>query len=132
MTATLNDSESEADIAYFLGRFYTQVRANAELGHIFDGVARVDWLAHLPRITAFWSDLLLGTGTYQGNPMRPHFDLAQKTPISAAHFDQWLVLFTQTLNECFAGDRTREALLRAQSIAAVMQSRLYTTGLLAQ
>jgi len=130
MTATLNDIESEADIAYFLDRFYERVRADVELGYIFDEVAKVDWLAHLPRVAAFWSGILLGSGTYQGNPMRPHFELAQKTPISAEHFDRWLALFTQTLNECFAGERTREALLRAQSIAAVMQSRIYTAGLL--
>lgn len=130
MHTPLRDIETEADIAYFLDRFYARVRQNPELGYLFDGVAQVDWPTHLPKIQAFWSSLLLGTNSYQGQPMRSHFELAQKAPIRPGHFDQWLALFSQTLAECFAGERANEARLRAQSIAAVMQSRLHLTGLL--
>jgi hemoglobin len=127
----MHDIETEADIAHFLDRFYARVRQDPNLGPIFNEVAQVDWPTHMPKIRAFWSSLLLGTNSYQGQPMRPHFELAQKTPISPAHFDQWLALFTHTLHECFAGERANEALLRAQSIATVMQSRMYQIGLLA-
>ncbi|MGF7217336.1 hemoglobin [Spirosoma lacussanchae] len=127
----LHDIDTKADIAYLLDRFYERVRQDPDLGYIFDGVAQVNWPEHLPRINAFWTNLLLGgDGSYQGNPMRAHVDLARKTPITPAHFDRWLALFTQTLTDCFAGERAREALLRAQAIAAVMQSRLYSAGLL--
>lgn len=127
----MRDIETEADIAYFLDRFYARVRQDPDLGPLFNDVAQVDWPTHMPKIRAFWSGILLGTTTYQGQPMRPHFELAQKTPIRTAHFDQWLALFSQTLDECFAGERAHEALLRAQSIAAVMQSRMHQIGLLA-
>jgi len=126
----MGDIETEADIAIFLERFYARVRQDPALGPIFDGVAQVDWPTHLPKIGRFWSGLLLGTNTYQGQPMRAHFELAQKTPIRPDHFDQWLLLFEQTLQESFAGERANEALLRARGIAAVMQSRLYQAGLL--
>lgn len=126
----MKDIETEADIAFFLERFYARVRQHPELGYIFDGIARVDWDTHLPKIARFWSSLLLGTHTYEGNPMRPHLLLAQRTPIHPEHFDQWLGLFSQTLTEHFAGERTQEALLRAQSIAAVMQAKLHRLGLL--
>lgn len=126
----LNDIKTEADIAFFLDRFYACIRQDPDLGPIFNDVAQVDWPTHMPKIRAFWSSLLLGTNGYQGQPMRPHFELAQKTSIRPAHFDQWLALFTQTLHECFAGERANEALLRAQSIATVMQSRMYQIGLL--
>lgn len=126
----MKDIETEADIAYFLERFYARVRQHPELGHIFDGVARVDWPAHLPRIAQFWSSLLLGTHTYEGNPMQPHLRLAGQTPIRPAHFEQWLTLFGQTLTEHFAGERTHEALLRAKAIAAVIQSKMHRLGLL--
>lgn len=125
------DIETEADVARFVERFYERVRQDADLGPIFDDVARVDWPTHIPKITAFWSGLLLGTHTYRGQPMRPHLELAQKTPIRPAHFDRWLALFTQTVTELFAGERTEQAVIRAQSIATVMQSKLYVTGLLA-
>jgi hemoglobin len=124
------DIETEADIAYFLEQFYARVRQDPELGPIFDGVARVDWPTHLPHIQRFWSSLLLGTSTYNGQPMRPHLALAQQTPIRPDHFERWLGYFGQTLDECFAGERANEARLRAQSIAAVMQSRMRLLGLL--
>jgi hemoglobin len=117
----MHDIETEADIAFFLDRFYARIRQDPALGPIFNDVAQVDWPTHMPKIRAFWSSLLLGTNTYQGQPMRPHFELAQKTNIAPAHFEQWLALFRQTLRECFAGERANEALLRAQSIATVVK-----------
>ena len=126
----MHDIETEADIAFFLDRFYARIRQHPDLSPIFNDVAQVDWPTHMPKIRAFWSSLLLGTNRYQGQPMRPHFELATKTPIRPAHFDQWLALFRQTLTECFSGERANEALLRAQSIAAVMQSRMHQIGLL--
>lgn len=126
----MNDIETEADIALFLDRFYARVRRHPELGYIFDEVARVDWPTHLPRIERFWSSLLLGTHTYEGNPMQPHLRLAGQTPIRPEHFRQWLGLFNQTLTELFAGERTQEALGRANAIAAVMQTKLDQLGLL--
>jgi hemoglobin len=124
------DIETEADIAYFLSQFYSHVRQDPELGYIFDEVAQVDWPTHLPHIQRFWSSLLLGTSTYEGQPMRPHLALAQKTPIRPDHFERWLSYFEQTLDDCFAGPRAHEARLRAQSIAAVMQNRMRILGLL--
>lgn len=130
MPTPTRDIETEADIALFVAKFYERVRQDPDLGPIFDGVARVDWPEHLPKIERFWSSMLLGTGTYAGNPMPVHFDLSRKTPISPAHFTQWLSLFRQTLTAHFAGERTQEALLRAQGIAIVMQGRLAGMGLL--
>jgi hemoglobin len=127
----MTDIETQADIDFFLERFYARIRQDPELGPIFDEVARVDWPTHLPKIGRFWSDLLLGTHTYEGHPMRPHLLLAQQTPIRPDHFERWLGHFSQTLSENFLGQRTQEALLRAKSIAAVMQSKLHRMELLA-
>ena len=132
MPTPTRDIETEADIALFVAKFYERVRQDPDLGPIFDGVARVDWPEHLPKIERFWSSMLLDTGTYAGNPMPVHFNLARKTPIRPAHFTQWLALFRQTLTELFAGERTEEALLRAQGIAIVMQGRLAGMELLAE
>jgi hemoglobin len=126
----LPDIETEGDIAVFLDRFYARVRQDPKLGPIFDEVARVDWPTHLPQIQRFWSSLLLGMATYEGQPMRPHLALAQKTPIRPEHFERWLGYFSQTLDDSFAGPRANEARLRAHSIAAVMQNRMRILGLL--
>ncbi|WP_229376549.1 group III truncated hemoglobin [Fibrella aquatilis] len=129
---TLPDITTEADVALFVARFYERIRQDPDLGPIFNTVAQVDWPTHLPNIERFWSTMLLNTGTYTGNPMPVHFNLARKTPIRPAHFDQWLALFRQTLTEHFAGERTNEALLRAQGIATVMQGRLAGMDLLVE
>lgn len=129
-TPTKHDIESEADVAQFVTLFYSRIRQDATLGPIFDGVARVNWPTHIPKITDFWTTILLGTEHYKGNPVLPHLELGRKTPIHSAHFEQWLALFIKTVDELFAGDRAEVAKMRAQSIAVVLQSKLYAEGLL--
>ncbi|MFD2933491.1 group III truncated hemoglobin [Spirosoma flavum] len=79
---------------------------------------------------AFWSTVLLGAEQYKGNPFLPHLELGNKTAIHTVHFQRWLSLFNQTVDELFAGDRAEMAKIRAQSIAVALQSKLYVAGLL--
>lgn len=130
MNEVLHDIESEADIARLVGQFYDRVRRDAELGPIFTDVAQVDWSHHIPRLVGFWSTVLLGTGQYRGNPVQPHLELGTKTALHTAHFERWLALFGQTVDALFAGDRAEMAKMRAQSIATVLQSKLYVAGAL--
>jgi hemoglobin len=57
---------------------------------------------------------------YKGAPFIPHATM----PIGAAHFNQWLHLFAQTLEEKFSGPLATDALQKAKSMAAVFQHRL--------
>ncbi|MDB5242392.1 MAG: hemoglobin, partial [Spirosoma sp.] len=93
-------------------------------------VAQVDWEYHIPRLVGFWSTILLGSDQYRANPVLPHLALGHKTSIYSAHFDQWLGLFMQTVDELFVGERAEQAKIRAQSIAVVLQSKLHGAGLL--
>lgn len=68
----------------------------------------------------FWSSILLGDGSYLGNPFQKHVGLT----ISAAHFDRWLELFTGTVRGNFEGARADEAVTRANSIAMLFRHRL--------
>ena len=129
MNTEKQDIESEADIEKLVGQFYSLVRQDALLGPIFDDVARVDWVHHIPRLVGFWSTVLLGSEQYRSNPVPVHVALAQKTPIQSIHFERWLSLFKQTVDDLFAGERAEQAKIRAQSIAIVLQSKLYTVGL---
>lgn len=130
MTLPKHDIQSEADIAQLVGQFYGLVRQDTLLGPIFDDVAQVDWAHHIPRLVGFWSTVLLGSAQYTGNPVLPHLALARKIPVQASHFERWLLLFRQTVDELFVGERAEQAKIRAQSIAIVLQSKLYTAGLL--
>lgn len=130
MIPTLHDIESEADVNRLVGQFYDRIQQDPDLGPIFNGVAQVDWAHHLPKIAGFWSTVLLGTGQYKDNPVTAHLALGQKTALHSAHFERWVGLFTQTVDELFRGERAELAKMRAQSIAVVLQTKLYGAGLL--
>jgi hemoglobin len=114
MTKELN---SRADIETLVTEFYSKVRQDEKLAPVF---AHVDWHHHTPIIINFWSSLLLGDQSYQGNPFQKHI----KLPIDPQHFERWLHLFKQTLQENFEGEKADEAMDRANSIAKMFQFRL--------
>jgi hemoglobin len=114
------DIQTEADIKVLVDAFYDRVNADPLLAPVFNEVAHVDWPAHLPRMYDFWSDLLLHTSHYRGQPFLKHLPL----PIAGEHFQRWLELFHTTVDALFAGPVAAEAHLRAQNIAQVFASRL--------
>jgi len=91
----------EDGIAELVLAFYARVRRDPLLGPVFHaavGTTDAEWIAHLDRIAAFWSSVLLGTGRYQGRPMVAH---AALPGIGAAHFERWLSLFGETAAALF-------------------------------
>ncbi len=101
----LSDIASAADVKTLVDAFYQKVNQDELLAPIFNEVAQVDWLHHLPTIYRFWESMLLGTGTYGGAPFPKHAVL----PIEQKHFERWLSLFVATVNEKFAGAKSEEA-----------------------
>jgi hemoglobin len=117
MKDVMNDILQREDVKVLVDKFYEKVNADALLGPVF---AHVDWPKHLPIMYDFWSSMLLGDQTYRGNPLQKHLPLK----IDKAHFSQWLILFTETVNENFSGGKAEEVKMRAQSIAGVFQHRM--------
>ena len=112
-----NDIISEADIKTLIDSFYLKVREDDVLGYIFNDIAHVNWEHHLPKMYAFWGFLLLGSDTYRGNPMEPHQRLHQKIKLNKDHFNRWVKLFTETVDEHFMGINAEEAKNKAKLIA---------------
>src|SRR5688572_33063143 len=100
------------DIKSLVDSFYEKVKQDPILGPIF---SHVNWPNHLPIMYDFWSSMLLGDQTYRGNPLQKHLNLE----IGKTHFEQWLALFTETVDENFEGEKAEEVKMRAQSIAGV-------------
>lgn len=86
----------EAYIARLVDAFYDRVRADAQLGPIFDAVIGNRWNEHLPRMKRFWESVALHAGTYSGQPVPAHQRLTNVTP---ADFKVWTALFRQTLED---------------------------------
>lgn len=111
------DITSREDIKILVDRFYDKVKADELLGPVF---SHVDWPHHLPIMYNFWSSMMLGDQSYRGNPFQKHLPL----PIQTQHFDQWLKLFRETVQEHFSGEKADEILMRAESIAGIFQMRM--------
>lgn len=105
-------SVTEADISCVVDDFYDRVRRDCTIGPIFDEKIK-DWPTHLAHLKRFWSSVLLGTGTFQGDPMGTHLGL----PLKSEHFERWLSLFAATTKEKLTPDQAELFNSRAERIA---------------
>ncbi len=112
-----NDISNAEDIRKLIDTFYLRVRADDTIGYIFNEIANVDWAHHLPKMYMFWEFMLLGKDGYHGNPMEAHQKLIQKVKLTPEHFERWVQLFTETVNEHFEGLNAEEAKNKARLIA---------------
>ncbi len=115
------DIENRDDIILLVNTFYDKVKPDETIGHFFNRVVNVDWEKHLPVMYHFWENIIFHTGGYSGNPMKQHVDLHQKSPMKKEHFNRWIQLFNETVDELFEGVKAEQAKQRALSIATVMQ-----------
>ena len=120
----MHDITTEADIKLLIDEFYKKVIIDSTIGFIFTEVVQLSWEKHIPVMYAFWGSLLLGAGTYTGNPMVKHLALDKLEPLTKEHFGQWLELWESTVLAHFKGAKADEAIARAKSIAGVMQLKL--------
>ena len=119
------DIENRTDIELLVNNFYKKIRADKQLGFIFEDIAKVNWSAHLPTMYNFWENIILFTGSYEGNPMNLHKHLHHINPLTAAHFDQWNKLFLCTVDELFEGKKANLAKQRAVNISNIIQKKLW-------
>lgn len=124
MTLERFDLASRSDIARLVNVFYDRVRADDLLGPIFDDVAHVDWVEHLPKMYDFWESVLFGTAVFKGNPLAVHTALARLAPMTHREFDRWVGLFQATVDDLFTGIVADEAKTRAARIAFNLQHHI--------
>lgn len=120
------DISSRKDIELLVDAFYTKVLADQSISFFFTRIVPVDFEKHLPVMYDFWENIVFHTGAYEGNPMEKHKKIHQQHAMSAAHFERWLQLFKETVNEMYEGEKAELIKHRAISIATVMQIKFST------
>ncbi|MDT0555923.1 group III truncated hemoglobin [Patiriisocius hiemis] len=120
----MNDIRNREDIELLVNSFYDKVRVDNTIGYIFNNVAAVDWIIHLPKMYSFWETVLLDKRSFKGNPMVAHIQLSRKTEMNQTHFDKWLKLWNATIDEHFKGNIAKEAQQRGKNIAGLMLHKI--------
>lgn len=114
------DITTEADIKLLVDSSYNKVNQDARLSAVFNDHSKVDWEKHLPIMYRFWSSILLGSASYNGQPFPKHAFL----PVEKAHFDRWMELFVENVEEQFEGPIAEMSKARALNMARVFQLKL--------
>jgi hemoglobin len=96
------DLDSPARIEEMVDRFYQRVLDD-------------------PLIAAYWKKMLLGDTAYDRHMIAKHRAVHDKQPLTGAHHERWLALFTANLQEHFSGPNTD----RARLLAARVMDNLY-------
>jgi hemoglobin len=116
----MRELENLEDIKLMVDTFYTKVRANEVLGPIFNNVIQNQWEAHLEKMYRFWQTVLLEEHTYFGSPFAPH----AKLPVQESHFETWVKLFQNTVDENFHGENAEKAKLHGRRMAQVFNYKI--------
>lgn len=112
----------EAALERLIPLFYERVRADPELGPVFND-AIDDWPEHLDKLVAFWSSVMLTSGRYKGNPMFAH--VKHKARITPALFERWLALWARTTAEVMSPAAASALQAKAGRISESLQLAMY-------
>jgi hemoglobin len=123
-----HDIETRDDCERLVRAFYGRALKDPVIGWLFTDVARLDLEAHVPRIASFWETILLGARSYGGGAFAPHAALNARAGLRAGHFERWLWLWQQTVDELYEGERTELAKAHAARVARAFYERLRPIG----
>lgn len=122
--ATRHDITDRAAVERLVRAFYGKALVDPVIGWIFTDVARLDVEEHVPQIASFWETVLFDVKSYSGTPFEPHARLHAKMNLRAGHFGRWLALWTETVDELFAGEHAEMAKAHALRVAQAFHRRL--------
>lgn len=119
----IEDIENREHVEIIVDNFYLKVRNDSLLAPIFDN-ADVNWATHLKTLYDFWESMLFYSGNYSGNPLQVHMDLNKEQPLSKKHFERWIEIFIENVDELYQG-RTSETLKnKAKLISEMMLHKI--------
>ncbi|MBN8605766.1 MAG: group III truncated hemoglobin [Caulobacterales bacterium] len=113
---------NEENLTRLVGLFYGRVRADPDLGPIFND-AIADWPEHLAHLTDFWHSVMLTSGRFKGRPMMKH--LMHRARIRPEHFDRWLALWAEATNEIMTPEAAAALQFKARQIGESFKLGLF-------
>ncbi len=115
----MREIENKDDIKLLVDKFYGKAMQDELLGPIFHHAVK-DWDAHMPRMYSFWGTLLIGEMSYHGSPFGVH----RGAGLVKQHFDTWVKLFSETVDENFIGPTAESAKNFARTNGYIFESKL--------
>ncbi|HWJ70314.1 MAG TPA: group III truncated hemoglobin [Sphingobium sp.] len=112
----------EAGLERLIPRFYARVRADDQLGPVFNDIVD-DWPDHLDKLVAFWSSVMLTSGRYKGNPMMAH--VRHHSRMTPELFTRWLEIWAEVTNELMTRASAAALQGKAARIAKSLQLGLF-------
>lgn len=119
------DIINRKDIENLVNLFYDKIKTDQVIGYFFNDVVKIQWEKHLPVMYDFWENILFHTGNYKGNPMEKHKKIHALSKLDMKHFQHWIKIFNETVDEHFEGKNALLIKQRALSIATVMQIHIF-------
>jgi len=114
-------------ISVLVDSFYDRIRVHETLGPIFNNAIGDNWDMHLAQMKRFWASVAMNAGTYSGSPVEKH--RKHNAVIESQHFDLWLDLFKQTLEETApTPDCVNYFMTRAERIANSLKLSIFGTS----
>lgn len=115
-----HDILTVSDVKNLVDTFYDKIRKNDLLAPIFNERIENRWPEHLEKMYTFWQTVLLKEHTYFGSPFVPHANL----PVENIHFNTWIGIFNETVDELFEGNIAEEAKWRGEKMAEMFQTKI--------
>lgn len=109
------DTMTEDGITRLVHGFYDKIRANPDLGPIFESQIKDKWDEHLARMVDFWATMMFDdVFRYEGRPLGVHINMPG---LEDHHFGIWLTLFRETATEVFTPDIAAHFIEWAERVA---------------
>ena len=111
------DISSNKDVELLVNTFYSKVVEDAVLAPFFKNL---DFNIHMPKMISFWAFVLLDEAGYKTDVTEKHMNMRLKKE----HFDQWILLFNETVDALFKGEKADLAKQRAFLVGWTIQSKM--------
>lgn len=128
MPTVRHDLATREDVELLLRRFYGRAVDDEVLAEPFAELASHGLEDHLPVMCDFWETVLFRAALYRRSALEAHRQVHQRTPLTAAHFQRWLSLWTTTVDQMYAGPVADHAKIQAERMANAMHRSLMLRG----